>query len=73
MHLQLSINLFQDHLVRAFWCIIVVHSFEVLYALHLCEQLKLSEWTTAKWIVSVALNGVFALKMLYNPKKYKVQ
>lgn len=44
-----------------------VHSLEVLYTINLCHGMGLTTWTTLKWAVNVALNGVFALRMLKFP------
>ena len=53
-----------------FRAIVVIHCFELVYAYHRCWKLGLTEFTMAKWLINVSLNGVFALKMLHDPEKF---
>ena len=48
----------------------VIHCFELIYATYRCLVLGLNFPTTVKWLISVSLNGVFALKMLHEPEKF---
>merc|ERR1712110_822094 len=49
---------------------LVVHMFELFYAMYRCGRLNLNPTTTLKWFANVALNGIFALKMLHNPDEF---
>merc|ERR1712088_774332 len=50
--------------------IVFIHCFELIYATYRCLSLGLTLPTMVKWLISVSLNGVFALKMLHDPEKF---
>lgn len=49
---------------------LVVHLFELFYAMYRCGRLDLTPFTTIKWFINVSFNGVFALKMLHSPEDF---
>ena len=61
---------FQDLFAITFKTIVFIHCFELLYATYRCLTLGLTLATMLKWLISVSLNGVFALKMLHDPEKF---
>ena len=61
---------FQDLFAITFKAIVFIHCFELLYATYRCLTLGLTLPTMVKWLISVSLNGVFALKMLHDPEKF---
>merc|ERR1712156_6579 len=61
---------FQGIFAITFKAIVVIHCFELIYATYRCLVLGLNFPTTVKWLISVSLNGVFALKMLHEPEKF---
>ena len=61
---------FQDVFAITFKAIVLIHCFELLYATYRCLTLGLTLPTMVKWLISVSLNGVFALKMLHDPEKF---
>ena len=61
---------FQDLFAITFKTIVFIHCFELLYATYRCLTLGLTLPTMLKWLISVSLNGVFALKMLHDPEKF---
>ena len=61
---------FQDLFAITFKTIVFIHCFELLYATYRCLTLGLTLPTMVKWLISVSLNGVFALKMLHDPEKF---
>ena len=61
---------FQAIFAFGFKSILVIHAFELLYAGYKCMKLGLNGGTTLKWLISVAFNGVYATKMLYDPEKF---
>ena len=62
------ILLFQTWFSLLFKIIVGAHSLEIIYTVIRCRQLGLTVWTTIKWIVNVAFNGIFALRMLIDPE-----
>ena len=62
--------IFQEKFQFLFVGTLVVHVFELFYAMYRCGKLDLNPTTTLKWFANVALNGVFALKMLHNPDAF---
>ena len=65
-----SLSIFQAIFAFIFESILVIHAFELLYAGYKCIKLGLTSGTTLKWLLSVAFNGIYATKMLYNPEKF---
>ena len=61
---------FQGLFAITFKAIVFIHCFELIYATYRCLTLGLTFPTMIKWLISVSLNGVFALKMLHDPDKF---
>ena len=61
---------FQVYFALVFKGLIGCHVLELVYAFYRCSKLRLTWWTTFKWMVNVAFNGGFALRMLHEPEKY---
>ncbi len=53
-----------------FIAILVIHCFELMACLFLCNKIGLDSGTTFKWFINVTFNGFFALKMLLSPENY---
>ena len=62
--------IFQSLFAITFKAIVFIHCFELIYATYRCLSLGLTLPTMVKWLISVSLNGVFALKMLHDPEKF---
>jgi hypothetical protein len=56
-----------------FKTICAIHVLELVVALILCLRLGLTAPTTAKWLLNVAFNGFFALRMLIKPSQAKTK
>ena len=58
----------QPLLQLLFTIMFVGHIFEVIYCAYRCRQLGFTPLNSAKWILNVAANGVWALSLLPKSK-----
>ena len=48
----------------AFLALVTVHAFEIAYCGVKCLALNFTALNSARWMISVALNGVFSLSLM---------
>jgi hypothetical protein len=69
---NLHFAFFQLYLQFGFKLLLVIHAFEVTFCAFKCYTLEFTLFNSARWMFNVALNGIFALKLMPKSKNDKV-